>query len=409
MILCQEANLNSSLPICNQCKINSSKMNNMLVTAEACFILFFVESFQDVNFLLQFRWFFSNLWKPISCGRFPAPGSGNDWVVTKIVDSDNQSITLRDIQKKQKRHHTRKRKPLILLPTSSVLFTYSSYRVAICLEISPSMFSVRPNGQTPLDEMSQSLQSVLVHIHQSLLSQHNISQVYVSILGHHAHYTHCLYQGLVTKSTTISEVVDKIKPIFTKIEQIISARYEQAMQKSALLEALFAASQRENDFYSSEGGVGVIGGGKSPSTTATTPYDQGDSEKGDGEAFFTTTSGATASTLSASSASPDADYMSLESVCEGLNFHLNLLPEKACPVAILITSGNNICQLSFRWKIISQLSRDVPCRCFEFVIIVTDQPKLEFGEYFTACAGGVPAAGLFAGLCTRHRKSSTSR
>lgn len=81
-------------------------MNNNLLGAssstEAAFCLLFVENFQDVNFLLLFRWLFSNMWKPMSCGSLSIAGSSSDWIVTSIVDSNNQSITLRDKHKKNK-------------------------------------------------------------------------------------------------------------------------------------------------------------------------------------------------------------------------------------------------------------------------------------------------------------------
>jgi hypothetical protein len=327
-------------------------MNNSLLndsnSCEASFIFFYVVNFQDVSYLLQFKWFFSNLWKPISCGTLSIPGSSSDWVVTSIVDSNNQSITIRDVQKKHKnRHQLRKKKhqqqqqQLVLLPTSSVLFTFSSYRLAICLEISPCMFCIRPNGKMPLDEMSDSLRSMLIHIHQSLQSQPNISHAYISILAHHAHFTHGLYQGQMTKNTPVGDILTKIKPIFDKIEKIITARYQQATEKSALFEA-YSTSQQGTEFYSpspdhARGMNGEAGDRRSPNTTAA-PFDQADpqdSTDGPGHEFFSTTASAAAAAASSSA----ADYMCMESVCEGLNFHLNLLPERACPVAILITSG----------------------------------------------------------------------
>jgi hypothetical protein len=317
----------------------NSSLHSGTAPAEACFILFFVENFQDVNFLMQFRWFYSNLWKPITCGKTSVQGSSKDWIVTSIVDSDNQSITVRDMHKKNhkgRNNRIKKKKQLYLLPSSSVLFTFSSYRLAICLEISPTMFSVHPNGHTPLDEMSESLKSMLINIHKGLLSQHNISHVYISILAHHAHFTHGLYQGYITKSTPINEVIEKIKPIFTRIEKIISARFDSAKQKSAQFTSFATVSQNDTDECFSPSPVHEsapgYSGGHSPSTTSTTPYDQNSTENNCGLAFFSTTSTADSSSV--------VEYMSLESICEGLNYYLNLLPENACPVAVLITSGS---------------------------------------------------------------------
>lgn len=337
-------------------------MNNLLnasTSTEASFCLLFVENFQDVNFLLQFKWFFANLWKPITCGRLSIAGSKGDWMMTSIVDSNNQSITLRGMNKKNKSRQ--KRKQLLLLPSSSVLFTFSSYRLAICLEISPLVFCMRSDGKMPLDEMFESLQSMLIHIHQSLAQ--NISRVYISILAHHAHFTHCLYQGHITKSTSIKQVIDNLKPIFDNIEEIISARYQQAVQKSSLLEAHSASSQEENnsEYFSPSPDRGGGGGGRgaSPSTppaaaSSTSSYDPlGEHDKGGDDqqsAFATTAMAAAAAAASSSSSSSSSfssssaaaaavDYMRLESVCEGLQFHLQLLPNEACPVAVLITTG----------------------------------------------------------------------
>ena len=336
-------------------------------STEASFCLLFVENFQDVNFLLQFRWFFSNLWKPISCGRLQIAGSSSDWVVTSIVDSNNQSITLRDMTKKNKsRQHLKKRKQLFLLPSSSVLFTFSSYRLAICLEISPLVFCMRSDGKIPLDEMSESLHSMLSHIHQSLAQ--NISQVYISILAHHAHFTHCLYQGFITRSTSIQQVIDHIKPIFDNIEEIICARYQQASEKSSSLESYAASQEDTMDYFSpSPDGVGRRGEGRgqgrdtgpmTPAATASTStYDPlGDPTSSDDHPspFATTAMAAAAAAASSPSPSPSssssstsssANFMRVESICEGLHFHLNLLPAEACPVAVLITTGRRLLHL----------------------------------------------------------------
>lgn len=207
----------------------------------------------------------------------------------------------------------------------------------------------------PLDEMAESLHSMLIHIHHSLLSQQNIACVYISILAHHAHFTHCLYQGNITKATPIKQVIDNIKPIFDKIEEIIGARYQQATQKFSLLEA-HSAYQKHNlpDFYSSPspdrgGNQGQgrevegtrISSSSDPSTTASYEPAGGQDQGGDNQSAFSTTAmtASAAASSSSSFSSSASDFMRVENVCEGMHFHLNLLPGEACPVAVLITLG----------------------------------------------------------------------
>ena len=304
-------------------------------SAEASFILFFVEKFQDVKLLLQFRWFFSNLWKPISCGRYAVAGSSSDWVVTSIVDSNNHSTTLRDMNKKVKnrQHNLRRRKQLVLMPSSLVLFTYSAYRLVVCLDISPLMFCVRADGSMPISDTLEILTTMIVQTHHSLLSQHSITQVYFSLLAHHARYTHCLFQGCVNKITPVQPIIDQIKRIFTKIEDIIIVRHKFASLMTDLYESN-ATTQRDQDEYTPSpdrnGNADRVSSGLSTRPSPNYPeHDRSDIQV----KFSTTAINAMLSSVSRS------DCVSVENICEGINFHVNLLPEEACPIAVILTTG----------------------------------------------------------------------
>jgi hypothetical protein len=247
-------------------------MREGMLDAASC-VFFHVDNFLDVSPLRQCRWFFSKLWQPISCGVENPPGTNSTccWIVTNIVDTLNQSVSIRDSKR-------RKRPPqYVIHPNTSILFTYSSYRIVVCLEINRAIYSIRSDGGTAADEMMNSLITMLEEIHKSLQTQEHISRVLVTVIAHHSeiNMTYGLWQKEINRNTS-STVPDDFFATYSKnIEDLTFQRKANPC---------------------------VVGGG--------------DCKQWSG-----------------------SEGMNMNSIVEGILFHLNILPMNSCPIAVLITPG----------------------------------------------------------------------
>lgn len=240
---------------------------------KAACVLFYVENFDHVSPLLQCRWFFTNLWGTISCGAStPALTLPNcKWLISSIVDQNNISVN-RDSKQRRKRHSK-----FIMHPTTSMVFTYSSYRLVICLDISRSIYYVRSDGGMAVDEMIGSLFTMLRQIHKSLQSQLRIASVYITVVAHHSevNLTYGLWQCEMTINTDIEELIRTLGKCDQTIEDLTFGR---VVNPDVDVDPYHPA------FSASEG-------------------------------------------------------MNMGAVVEGMTYHLNLLPHSACPIAVLITPG----------------------------------------------------------------------
>ena len=240
-------------------------------------VLFYVDNFNHVSPLLQCRWFFSKLNKTVICGAASTPALAPPdckWLVSSIVDPYNNSVNIRD-SKSRKRKYVK----FLMHPSTSVVFTYSSYRVVICLDISRSIYSVRSDGGMAADDMITSLFTMLTQMQRSLQSQQHIASVFVTVIAHHSeiNLSYSLWQCEMKMNSELNNLLDSLAKCSRTIEDLTFQRVVNP------------------DLY-------VDG----PHATA----------------------------------SSSAEGMSMTTVVEDLLYHLALLPPSACPIAVLITPGN---------------------------------------------------------------------
>jgi hypothetical protein len=246
-------------------------------------IFFHVDNFLHVSPLKQCRWFFSKLWQPISCGiELPSDNTQDcHWIITNIVDTSNQSICLRDTK--------RRKRPIqfILHPNTSVLFTYTSYRIVICLEINRAIYSIRSDGGTAADEMINSLITMLEEINKTLQTQEHISSVYVTVIAHHSelNLTYSLWQKEILQNKK-----NQNQNVFIQ-EDLLPSNFFALVSKKV-----------EDLTFQRDSNPCFLSGG--------------DTKQWSG-----------------------ADGMNMISICDGIFFHLNILPSFACPIAVLISPG----------------------------------------------------------------------
>jgi hypothetical protein len=228
-------------------------------------ILFYVESFQHVSPLAQCTWLFSKLGQLVSCGDTPSFVPEGKWIISSIVDSSNHSTHIRDKKRKKKLE-------FILDPSTSLLFTYSSYRIVVCLEVSRSLFTIRSTGETAIDEILSYLHLMVIQIHNSLQSQQHISAVFISVIVHNSdlNLTFPMWQEKLIRGMDPLLNLSCLPKFVDLIEDFVF--------------------QRSSRPYLLEG-------------------------------------------------SPFFEGMSMSALSDAMLYHVNLLPDFACPIAILITSG----------------------------------------------------------------------
>lgn len=237
-------------------------------------IFFHVDNFLHVSPLKQCHWLFTRLWQSVSCGLDNPPGGGNldcRWIITNIIDTSNQSVSLRDMKRKKRPNR------YLIQPNTSIIFTYSSYRIVICLEINRAIYSIRSDGGTAADEMVNSLITMLEEMCKTLQTQDQISRVYVTVIAHHSeiNMTYGIWQTEITNQNSSSPPSSFFSMFSKKLEDLTFQRQVNPC---------------------------VLGGG--------------DSKQWSG-----------------------FEGMNMNSIVEGILFYLNILPAESCPIAVLISPG----------------------------------------------------------------------
>lgn len=236
------------------------------------------EKFTNINMLLQSRWFFSKILQPIACGPTSPDISMPDteWRIVEVVEKGVR-VSPRG-NGSGVSPHRRKPKytyPVYLHPLTEVFFVYHSYKIAICVEISRSMYAVRTDGEIPISDMFRALQNTFSFLLQS--QQSSKCKLYVTVLAHHSelNVAHGVWQGELTSGMDTELLMRLLQARLDDIEDIIFQRHEA-------------------DEYSN---------------------------------------------------SQVARYNYVENTLVGVIHHLSLLPDDACPVALLLTTGKHIAEL----------------------------------------------------------------
>eukprot|EP01041_Mallomonas_annulata_P005098 gene5098-10200_t len=175
---------------------------------DPCCVIIHCADFRRVSPLTQSQWYLSNIFKQITRGQiYNSDGSPRYWTVLQTIDRKMSQGTLMSRPSKDK-------VPQTLNSQSPVYFTYSSYRIVVCIDISRSIFSIT-DGQIPLYEMFTILLSILNEI-----SKLNIQSKLVTIIAHKSETdtTYYLWSGQLSINTNISDLLQHIKNSITSID-----------------------------------------------------------------------------------------------------------------------------------------------------------------------------------------------
>ena len=294
----------------------------------------FSERYGDVDSLplSLLQWFFSRLNTPIRLG--PIRAGNRAVIVTKVLGefsssemrrSDSKlkemvSLSSGSSDKKKTKKESKKTREidLVLIPDSTVALSYSTYRVALCLDVSRTVFSLTDCG-FPFAVLQETLLSFVQQLSQLLAVSPTIQHLYLAVFasnGSSPDNVFHIWQGDLQSGRETENVALLLRLLKSRIA---------AVQEDALNEL-----QAQSEASSRSCGDGAI---KRPA------------------------------------------FADLKHFTSAIGTQLQSLPHSACPIAVLLTSGNIKVQTGAAYSLLPQAPATL------HVILENISPNRSRGHY----------------------------
>ena len=301
------------------------------------------------------QWFTSRLGAPIRLG--PIRAGDRAVIVTKVQGdySVSEMRASKPKSKKEKGKGTGKMREvdILLVPETSLLVSFASYRFVLCLDVSKSVFDFTDAG-LPFAALVDSLLSFLSQL--AAISPPHVAHIYVSVLA----TTGCegdavlnIWTGdLMCKETDVQQLLRLVQDRLAAAQEEIFQEHFPASRQQ--LHSLFPSSGTTDTSVpfsrdASFGNLSVVTASSSSAfgsnnnlaaAVTSTGSNSGNSSSSSSSAFATAKHGTSGPATSAPAPPSGLRFPDLKHFTRAMGAQLETLPRSAFPVAVLFTSGN---------------------------------------------------------------------